>query len=111
MRIAANDSAAAGGELLGLAAFCREKACFFDTLSVSSDPVEILIPERALRRGVNRIELFDLDGQSRASRLVWCEGHEASMQHPIQVEVRQNEAVYAAVSPAVLELKLTDSQG
>lgn len=49
--IAANDSAAAGGELLGLAAFCREKACFFDTLSVSSDPVEILIPERALRRG------------------------------------------------------------
>lgn len=109
--IAANDSAAAGGELLGLAAFCREKACFFDTLSVSSDPVEILIPERALRRGVNRIELFDLDGQSRASRLVWCEGHEASMQHPIQVEVRQNEAVYAAFSPAVLELKLTDSQG
>ena len=33
------------------------------------------------------------------------------MQHPIQVEVRQNEAVYAAFSPAVLELKLTDSQG
>lgn len=74
-------------------------------------PVEILIPHKALRRGVNRIELFGLDGQSRASRLVWCEGHESSLQQPVQVEVRQNEAVYEAFSPAVIELKLTDHRG
>lgn len=108
--VMANDSAVAAGGLLGLAAFSREQACFFDTLTVQHEPVEILIPQRALREGVNRVELFGADGRSHASRLVWCAADAAARRH-VKVAVEQNEAAYAPFVPAVVQMRITDNEG
>lgn len=108
--IAANDSAAARHELLGLAAFNHERTCYFDTLTCSTEPVEILIPRQALRLGVNRLELFDGQGRSRATRLVWAKTDNAG-QHRIKVNLQQNETAYKPFSPAVLKMDLKDDDG
>lgn len=93
--------------LLGLAVFCREQACFFDTLTLGAEPVSLLVPDETLHGGVNRIELFDQTGRSLCRRLVWHDAPERSL----QLSVRQNQASYGAFSPVALELELTDGNG
>lgn len=109
VNVAANDSAVQAGGLLGLAVFSRENACFFDTLTAQPDPVEILIPRRALREGVNRVELFGCDGRSLASRMVWCGADDVLHRRRVRVEVEQNEKEYAPFVPAVVQMRLTDA--
>lgn len=108
--IAANDSAATARPLLGLAMFNREQACYFDTLTAEADPMELLIPRKALREGVSRIELFDTEGRSRASRLVWCPPTGES-RRSVKVRVEQNAEAYDPFSPAVVRLSLNDAAG
>lgn len=107
--VAANDSAVQAGGVLGLAAFSRENACFFDTLTAQPEPVEILIPRRALREGVNRVELFGSDGRSFASRMVWYGAEDALQRRRVRVEVEQNAKEYAPFVPAVVQMRLTDA--
>ncbi len=92
------------GHLLGLAVMCREKMCYFDTLTASRDGVEILVPWSTMRDGVNRIELFDATGRGLCRRLVWkTPEHDRSL----RLDVRQNEQEYAPFSPIVLKMRLT----
>lgn len=99
----------AANQLLGLAVINREKTCYFDTLTVGTEGVELLIPQKALRGGVNRIELFDTEGHSMASRMVWAQPS-ATESRTITTRIRQNKAVYDAFSPAVIDIELTDAQ-
>lgn len=95
-------------ELLGLAMFCRERATYFDTLTANYVPAELYIPPQALHEGVNRIELFDTQGRSLCSRLVWQAPHPDS-ERKLRLRVRQNEAAYQPFQPVVLCLELTDA--
>ena len=93
--------------LLGLLVMCRDQVCHFDTLTVTDGAVELLIPGEALRTGVNRIELFDADGRSLCSRLLFKRGSERTL----RLDVRQNEERYAAFAPVALEMYLSDAEG
>ena len=94
--------------LLGLAVMCRERVCYFDTLSIGrGEAVEMYLPNASLHGGVNRIELFDLAGKSLCRRLVWRQAEERQL----ALTVRQNEEQYEAFAPVALELELKDAQG
>lgn len=94
--------------LLGLAVMCREKVCYFDTLSIGrGEAVELYLPNASLHGGVNRIELFDLAGKSLCRRLVWRQAEERQL----ALTVRQNEVQYEPFAPVALELELKDAQG
>lgn len=94
--------------LLGLAVMCREKVCYFDTLSIGrGEAVELYLPNASLHGGVNRIELFDLAGKSLCRRLVWRQAEERKL----VLAVRQNEVQYEPFAPVALELELKDAQG
>lgn len=108
--ITANDSAVRSGSLLGLAVICREKTCYFDTLTLCNEGVGILIPRRALRQGVHRVELFDAGGHSRSTRIVWIAPAE---EKPLKARVRtgRNRVAYEPYSPAAVRVEVTDSEG
>ena len=109
IKVQANDSALATNSLLGLAVICREKVCYFDTLTVSPNGTEVFVPRRALRGGVNRIELFDVKGQSYSTRLIWMPITEGENKH-VSVSMQQNKALYNAFEPAVVKMQLKDTQ-
>lgn len=110
IEVAANDSALQTHNLLGVAVINREKVCYFDTLTAEAEPIDILVPNKALRSGVNRVELFDVDGHSLSSRLAWVPMSVSGMRK-VQMDVRQNKAVYTPFEPAVLTFDLKDRQG
>lgn len=56
-------------KLLGLAIFNRENVCYFDTLTLNDEEVDLLVPHKALRGGVCRAELFDATGNGLSTRL------------------------------------------
>lgn len=58
IQVAVGDSLRGTSKLLGLAVFNRENVCYFDTLTVNNESVEILVPHKALRGGVCRAELL-----------------------------------------------------
>lgn len=95
------------GQLMGIAVTCREKVCYFDTLTLSTSDVDLFIPRKALRGGVNRIDLFDVNGHSWITRLVWMQPTTAEDKR-VKVAIEQNEAVYAPFSPSVLKMHLSD---
>ncbi len=111
VRVSATDSAAASPQLLALALLCRERASYFDTLTVGRDGVELLIPQKALHAGVNRLELFDSQGHSLCTRLVWEMPQEAQDGRAAKLSLKQNKSVYAPLEPAVLDINLTDEGG
>lgn len=95
--------------LMGLAVFCREQVCFFDTLSVAAGvPVEYFLPREKLRGGVNRIELFSTSGLSLATRLVWCP---VATDRRLQFSVRQNKTAYDPFTPIAIDMQLNDPEG
>lgn len=93
-------------QLMGLMALCRDKVCYFDTLTLSRGTLEYFIPADKLHGGVNRIELFDRNGHSKASRMVWND----VANRRLQLHVRQNALRYQAFEPVALELLLTDKE-
>ena len=110
LTVAADDSAATAAPCLGLAVMCREQMTYFDTLTLQREPIELLVPHKALRGGVNRIELFDAEGHSLASRLVWCH-FQPGTRPVVQARVQQNATAYDAFTPAMLRITLTDAEG
>ncbi len=112
IKVEGGRSAARDGRLLGLAVLNREKVCYFDTLTVMpAEAVELLVPRRALRGGLNRVELFDADGTGQATRLCWAPLTATDSLRLARVEVMQNQAAYAPFSPAVVKIKATDAEG
>lgn len=93
--------------LLGLAVTCREKVCYFDTLTVGTGTVELYLPDEALHDGVNHIELFESSGRGLCSRAVW----KNSGSRNLSLEVRQNETAYDAFSPVVIDMNLRTPDG
>ncbi len=94
--------------LTGLAVLCREKVCYFDTLSLAGgQAVELFLPGQALHGGVNRIELFDTGGHSLSRRLVWKKAPERRL----GLRIRQNAESYEAFAPIVLDMDLKDADG
>ncbi len=110
LQLEANDSARAATGLLGIAVFNRERVTYFDTLSLQPGTVERFVPQKALRGGVSRIEVYGTDGASRATRLVWT-SPKASEERRAKLTIRQNRADYSSFEPAVLDMQLTDSTG
>lgn len=108
--VSASDSVVQKHALLGLAVICREKTCYFDTLTVSAAQTELFVPRAGLRGGVNRVELFDASGHSHSTRLVWVRPSEGE-NRAIRVDLKQNELDYAPCSPAVVRLHLTRPDG
>lgn len=104
---AGTDSAAAA--LVGLAVVNREKTCYFDTLTIGREGLDLLVPMKALRGGVNRVELFGADGRSFATRLVWKQPT-AAENRTVKARVRQNAATYEAFQPAMLDIEVRDAQ-
>lgn len=94
-------------ELLGLAVMCRDQALYFDTLTVGNLPVEIIVDEKLLGDGVNRIELFNARGETLARRLFWG----PPTTRKVSVHFRQNERSYDAFSPIAIECQLQDAYG
>ena len=95
-------------ELLGLVVLCRDRAVYFDTLTVGNLPVELNISQELLGDGVNRIALMQADGTSLATRLVW--GNSADARR-ISMKIRQSAKTFLPLSPIALECYLTDSSG
>lgn len=102
IKVQANDSALQTNCLMGLAVISKEKVCYFDTLTVMPNGTEVFVPRKALRGGVNRIELFDVKGQSYSTRLVWMPITEEEDKH-VSVSMQQNKASYDAFEPAVVK--------
>lgn len=100
-------SGVSDGSVVGLAVTCRNSVCYLDTLTVTSGAVELLLPDEALHEGVNRIDLFDADGRSLASRLVW----KPVAARSLEVSVRQNAESYAPFEPVALEVEVKDTEG
>lgn len=100
-------SIAPQGKLMGLMAICRERVCYFDTLTLHPGITEYYIPKEKLYGGVNRIELFDIDGRSHACRMVWKEAEGRAL----QLKMRQNEKCYAPFTPIAMELELCNALG
>lgn len=109
IKVQANDSAIAANSLLGLAVISREKVCYFDTLTVIPNGTEVFVPRKALRGGVNRIELFDVKGQSYSTRLIWMPITEEENKR-VSVSMQQNKAFYEAFEPAVVKIQLKDAK-
>lgn len=109
VKVQANDSALVECTLLGLAVINREKVCYFDTLTVAANGTDLFVPRKALRGGVNRIELFDTKGQSYSTRLVWIPLTEKEDRH-VKVSTQQNKTVYDAFEPAVVKIQLKDAK-
>lgn len=109
VRVCVNNTTNNKGRLMGIAVTCREKVCYFDTLTLSTLGTELLVPRKALRGGVNRIDLFDVTGHSWTTRLVWVQPT-ITENRTVKVMLQQNKAVYEPFSPAVVELKLVDAQ-
>lgn len=110
LQLEANDSARAATGLLGIAVFNRERVTYFDTLSLSPGTIERFVPQKALRGGVSRIEVYGTDGASRASRLVW-NALKPAEERRVNISLRQNRADYSSFEPAVLTMELTDTAG
>ncbi len=94
-------------QLTGLAVFCRERACYFDTLTVGDVPVEMFIPNESFHGGINRVELFDSQGNSLCRRLVWKDAPERQA----RVSVSRNAVEYQPFSPIAMEFKVCDVEG
>ncbi|MBO5703597.1 MAG: hypothetical protein J6R91_03360, partial [Bacteroidaceae bacterium] len=93
-------------EAVGLAVFCREKPCYFDTLQVETVSA-FSLPIQVFHSGVNRIELFDRHGNSLASRMIYRK----KQLKPLNIEVRQSKLQYEAHAPIALEMYLSDETG
>ena len=111
VKVSANAEAARANRLLGLAVFNRENACYFDTLTMGTEPIELLIEKKNLRGGVNRIVLFDDQGTELVNRLFWSPLTEIDSMRNAVVEVRQNQTEYDAFAPIVINIKAHDHQG
>lgn len=93
--------------LLGLAVTCRERVCYFDTLTVGAGTIELFLPATALHDGVNHIELFESSGRGLCSRAVW----KNSGSRNLSLDVRQNATDYEAFSPVVIDMNLRTADG
>ena len=93
-------------EAVGLAVFCREKPCYFDTLRVET-VATFSLPIQVFHSGVNRIELFDRHGNSLASRMIF----RTMPPKQLNIEVRQSKLQYEAHAPIALEVYLKDEAG
>ncbi len=94
-------------QLTGLAVFCRERACYFDTLTVGEMPVEMFIPNESFHGGINRIELFDAEGHSLCRRLIF----KAAPERQTRVSVTRNATEYDPFSPIAMEFEVCDAAG
>ena len=94
-------------EVVGMGIFNRERACYFDTLHVNA-PAEFSLPANVLRGGVNRIQLFNKQGEALAERLVY---YPVSAATEVQVKVRQSASSYAPYAPIALEFYVSDGKG
>lgn len=108
--VMATEKVVAQRRLIGLAIMNRERVCYFDTLTATAGGTHFTLPLRALRAGVNRVELYDTEGRGLASRLVWYMPTAESVPQA-QLTVKQNKREYSAFEPAVLTFELKDSQG
>lgn len=112
IKVTAADSICELHKLLAIALFNRENACFFDTLTVNPQTgTELFIPNKALRAGVSRFELFNIEGQGLATRLVWNPLNQREAAHKVSLQVKQNQRAYDPFSPVALVLKATRGDG
>lgn len=112
IKVTAADSICELHKLLAIALFNRENACFFDTLTVNPQTgTELFIPNKALRAGVSRFELFNIEGQGLATRLVWHPLNQREAAHKVSLQVKQNQRSYDPFSPVALVLKATRGDG
>lgn len=112
IKVTAADSICELHKLLAIALFNRENACFFDTLTVNPQTgTELFIPNKALRAGVSRFELFNIEGQGLATRLVWHPLNQREAAHKVSLQVKQNQRAYDPFSPVALVLKATRGDG
>ncbi|MBQ2123755.1 MAG: hypothetical protein II200_07185 [Bacteroidaceae bacterium] len=100
-------SAEISSTAIGLAIFNRENVCYFDTLRMEQKIREFSIPMCCLHNGINRIELFDIDGKSLASRMVY----RPLKPNGLNMNIAQNQASYAPYAPIAIEMQLQDSLG
>ncbi len=105
--ILSGNAAADNKGTLGLGIFCREQATYFATLHIGHENVELLLPLKVFRGGVNDIVLFDAKGHRLCHRLVWKDAPERAT----TLKIRQNKSRYEAFEPIALELRLTDNNG
>ena len=110
VQVIGTDSLYAASPLLAIAVFNRENACYFDTLTLSN-AAELLVPRKALRGGVNRLELFSAEHGSLASRMFWIPLTGVDSLRHSHVQVVQNEEEYAPFSPAVVKVRVSDHEG
>ncbi len=93
-------------QLLGLVITCRGALCYFDTLHVDEGGVELCIPEENLHSGINKVEIFNAEGRSMASRLVYKKGGKAKT----NIEILHNAPEHEAFQPIALELYSRDAE-
>lgn len=111
LRISADKRELSAHKLLGLAVFNRDQVCYFDTLTIEDESVELLVPQKALHGGVCRAELFDTDGNGLSTRLFWVPLAQVDSQRVVKVGIEQNQEEYAPFSPIVIKLKAQNVQG
>lgn len=93
--------------LLGLAVMCREMVCYFDTITVDAQAVQIDLPATAFHNGINRMELFDASGHSICRRLLWRDAEDSKL----NFKVLQNKSAYDPFTPVAIEMYVKDAEG
>jgi hypothetical protein len=93
-------------EILGLTVSCRGKPCFFDTLTVGTQPYGLKIPTRMLPAGVNMLTLFNANGEVLSERLFF-------VHHPPEMTLtyRQNQERYKPLEKIQLTFEARNEEG
>lgn len=93
--------------LLGLAVTCRGEMCYFDTLRLCGETIEMELPSSAFHGGVNTVTLFSSSGQTLAQRKIWRD----ASKRQLHVNVSQNASHHAPYEPIALKFQVHDEQG
>lgn len=110
VKVLGNDSVLVRRPLLGVGIFNKEKATYFDTLTLNA-PVEMAIPMDKLCGGVNRVELFGIRDGSIASRMFWVPLTKKDSLHLAKINVYENEMHKDDSSVCRLTVRIADNDG
>lgn len=97
-------------EEVGIALFYHEHPVWFNTSLLDPTPSMVQIPDSTMRYGVNRIEVFDIQGRSLGSRAVFQNSNLQRSLRP-KVTISQNAVHYDPFSPIAIQVAITDSDG
>lgn len=110
VKIAGDRSVITNKQLLGIGIFNKDKAIYFDTLTIDS-PLNLIIPIEKLHGGVNRLDLFDSQKGCIASRIFWAPLNMDDSVRIARTKAMVGKKTNEKESSTVLKINVVDCQG